>query len=79
MSAIPLVSSLQGGRLSTWYVWDFNDTSAPENVTGFASASTRNHTFIKPGHFAISVLASNNGGSSQTLTELTVYGEGHCF
>ena len=66
---------LQGWKQTSWYQWDFNDTSAPVNITGFDSASTQNHIFTHPGRYEVRVQAGNNAGSSATVFEITIYGE----
>ena len=61
--------------MSTWYLWDFNDTTPTVNVTGYATGSIQTHNFTRPGEYTVSVLAGNNGGASMTITHVTVYGE----
>ena len=66
---------LQGGKLTTWYFWNFNDTTAPVNVTGFSAGANQSHVFAEPGDYRVSVLASNAGGSSITITPVRVFGK----
>ena len=74
LAHIPPPSLSQGGKLNTTYLWNFNDSTSPVNVTGFQLGASQNHTFSIPGQFMVSVLASNNGGSSKAVTQITLNG-----
>lgn len=66
----------QGGRLSTQYLWNFNDTSVAVNVTGYEAGHEQIHTFTAPGIYNVTIVASSNEGSSFLTLPVSVLGRG---
>ena len=69
------LTQLLGSRLSTHYIWYFGDGSPTVNVTGYANGSSQVHTFHRPGTYTVNVTATNHGGTSQAVSNISVQGE----
>lgn len=66
---------MQGSKVSTVYRWSFNDSTPDVDYTGLESAQSQQHTFNTPGVYIVSVHATNQGGSSETVVPISVFGE----
>ena len=68
------LTQLLGGRLSTHYTWYFGDGSKMVDITGYENGRSQVHTFQRPGNYTVNVTATNSGGSSQTISVVSVLG-----
>jgi len=71
------LTQLLGGHLTTHYIWRFGDGSPVVDAEGYASGHSQVHMFQNPGTYSVNVTARNNGGTSQTVTVISVLGEDH--
>ena len=71
------LTQLLGSRLSTDYIWYFGDGSPTVNVTGYATGGSQVHTFQRPGTYTVNVTATNDGGTSQAVSVISVLCEYH--
>ena len=69
------LTQLLGSRLSTHYMWYFGDGSPTVDVTGYTNGGSQVHTFQRPGTYTVNVTATNNGGTSQAVSVISVRGE----
>lgn len=66
---------MQGSKLSTVYMWSFNDSTAIIVETGFSSAQSQQHTFSYPGTYRVSVRTANEEGASGVAVTVVVVGK----
>ena len=69
------LTQLLGSRLSTHYIWYFGDGSPTVDVKGYATGGSQVHTFQRPGTYTVNVTATNDGGTSQAVSVISVQGE----
>ena len=56
------------------YRWDFNDSTAPFNVTSYELAHFQVHRFSSPGIYNVTITAFSQEGSSSLVFPVTVLG-----
>ncbi|KAK3746724.1 hypothetical protein QZH41_018763 [Actinostola sp. cb2023] len=65
----------KGSTETTWYVWDFGDSTPPVIGTGIKKSKNKTHTFKQHGKFNVTVTANNSVGQDSARTVVKVIDE----